>query len=86
MKRLLLIATATFINPVHAVGCIEETIHGVARDGSVVVLDSGGVYEVEPDDTSDAALWNAGDDVLVCGDAKMINKGNGDKVHVTPLR
>jgi hypothetical protein len=34
----------------------------------------------------DTALWNAGDDVLVCGGEKMINKDNGDKVHVTPAR
>ena len=84
MKRLLLIAAATFISPVHARGCDEETIRRVAQGGSVVVLDSGGVYEVAPDDTS--GTWNAGDDVLVCGDAKMINKDNGDKVYVTPLR
>ena len=86
MKRHLLVAAATFISPVHAGGCDEETIRRVARDGSVVVLDSGGIYEVKPDDTPDTALWNAGEDVLVCGDAKMINKNNGDKVYVTPLR
>ena len=86
MKRLLLVAAATFISPVHASGCDEETIGRVARAGSVVVLDSGGVYEVAPDDTPDTALWNAGDDVLLCGDEKMINKDNGDKVHVTPAR
>ena len=86
MKRLLLVAAATFITPVHAGGCGEETIGSVGRGGSVVILDSGGVYEVEPDDTPDTALWNAGDDVLVCGDEKMINKDNGDKVHATPAR
>jgi hypothetical protein len=86
MKKLLLIAVATFITPVHAGGCGEETIRRVARGGSVVILDSGGVYEVEPDDTPDAALWNAGDSVLVCGDEEMINKDSGDKVHVTPAR
>jgi hypothetical protein len=64
----------------------EETIRRVARGGSVVVLDSGGVYEVKPDDTADTALWNAGDDVLVCGDEEMINKDSGDKVDVTPAR
>ena len=71
MKRLLLVAAATFISAVHAGGCDEETIRSVTRGGSVVILDSGGVYEVEPDDTPDTALWNAGEDVLVCGDAKM---------------
>ena len=61
MKRLLLIAAATFISPVYARGCDEETIRSVTRGGSVVILDSGGIYEVEPDDTSDTALWNAGE-------------------------
>jgi hypothetical protein len=86
MKRLLLLAAATFICPVHARGCDEETIRSVTRGGSVVILDSGAVYEVEVDDTPDTALWNAGDDVLVCGGEKMINKDNGGKVYVTPLR
>jgi hypothetical protein len=63
-----LVAAATIISPVHAGGCDEETIRRVARNGSIVALDSGGIYEVAPDDTSDTALWNAGDGVLVCGD------------------
>jgi len=53
---------------------------------SVVALNSGHVYEVAPDDTSDTALWNAGDGVPVCGDKKMINKDNGNKAHVTRMR
>jgi hypothetical protein len=86
MKRLLLVAVATIITSVHAGGCDEETIRRVARDGSIVALDSGGIYDVAPDDTSDTALWNAGDGILVCGNEEMINKENGDKVHVTPAR
>jgi hypothetical protein len=86
MKRLMLVAAATFITPVNAGGCDEEMIRGITGRGSVVALDSGGVYEVEPDDTPDTALWNAGDHVLVCGDEKMIIKDNGDKAHVTPAR
>lgn len=54
--------------------------------GASFILDSGGVYKVAPDGISGTALRNAGDDVLVCGDKKMINKDNGDKVHVTPVR
>jgi hypothetical protein len=73
-------------DPVHAGGCDEETIRRVARGGSVVILDSGAVYEVAPENTPDTTLWNAGDGVVVCGDGKMINKDNGDKVHVTPAR
>lgn len=54
--------------------------------GASFILDSGGVYKVAPDDTSDTALWSAGDGVLLCSDEEMINKDNGDKVHVTPVR
>lgn len=86
MKTLLLAAAATFVSPVHTGECDEETIRGIARGGSVVILESGGVYEVEPDDTPDTALWSAGDDVLLCGEAKMINKDNGGKVRITPLQ
>jgi hypothetical protein len=86
MKKLLFAAVAALTTPAHAGGCDEATIRGVARGGSVVVLESGGSYKVEPDGISDTALWNAGDDVLVCGDKKMIYKDNGDKVHVTPVR
>jgi len=86
MKRLLLVAAATFITPAHAGGCDEETIRSVVRGGSVVILESGGIYKVAPEGISDTALWIAGDGVLVCGDAKMINKDNGGKVHVTPAR
>ena len=75
MKRLLLLAAATFISPVHAGGCDEETIRRVARGGSVVVLELWAAStKLSRTDTSDTALWNAGDGVLVCGDAKMINR------------
>ncbi|MGH6836495.1 MAG: hypothetical protein ACREC9_13360 [Methylocella sp.] len=86
MKRLLLVAAATFITPAHAGGCDEETIRGVTGGGGIVALDSGDVYEVEPDDTPDTALWNAGDSVLLCGDEELINKDNGEKVRVTPAQ
>jgi hypothetical protein len=86
MKKLLFAAVAALTTPAHAAGCDEATIRGVARGGSVVVLESGGSYNVEPDGISDTALWNAGDGILVCDDEKMINKDNGDKVHVTPVR
>ncbi len=86
MKRFLLLAAVNLSTPVQAGGCDEETIRRVARGGSVVMLDSGGVYEVAPEDIADTALWNAGDSVLVCGGDKMINQDNGDKVHGAPLR
>ena len=40
-------AVAALTTPAHAAGCDEATIRGVARGGSVVVLESGGSYNVE---------------------------------------
>lgn len=86
MKRFLLAAAAAVSTPVLADGCDEATIRGVARGGSIVVLDSGSVFEVAPEDTPDTALWNDGDSVLVCGDDEMVNTDKGDKVHVAQVR
>jgi hypothetical protein len=47
MKKLLFAAVAALTTPAHAGGCDEATIRGVARGGSVVVLESGGIYKVE---------------------------------------
>jgi len=85
MKRLLLAAVTALTTSAHSGECDEETIRATSG-GSVVILDSGGVYEVAQDDTPDTALWNAGDGVLVCADTKMINQDNGGKVYGTPLR
>ncbi|MGH6935542.1 MAG: hypothetical protein ACRED2_05045, partial [Methylocella sp.] len=49
---LLLVAAAIFISPASAGGCAEEMIRSVVCAGSIVFLDSGGVYEVQPDDIS----------------------------------
>jgi opacity protein-like surface antigen len=47
MKKLLFAAVAALTTPAHAAGCDEATIRGVARGGSVVVLESRGGYNVE---------------------------------------
>jgi hypothetical protein len=87
MKKFLSLAAAVFATAANAGGCDEAMIRSVARGGNVIILDSGARYGVEPDDTSDTALWSAGDSVLVCDDGKMINRDNDDsKVHVVPLR
>jgi hypothetical protein len=81
-----MLAAAAFATPVHAGDCDEETVGSVVRGGSVIILDSGGVCVVDPDDTSDTALWNAGDRVLMCRDAKWSVTDFGDKAHVAPVR
>ncbi len=43
--------------PVHASECDEETVRRVMGGGSTLILESGGAYEVEPDDTPDTSRW-----------------------------
>ena len=86
MKKLLLAAAVTLSTPVHASEWDDETVRNVDGGGSIVVLQSGSVYNVNPDDMRDMAFWEAGDHVLVCGDEEMINTDHGAEVHVTPAR
>lgn len=85
-QKILLAAAIIFATPAHAGECDEETIRSVTRGGSVIVLESGGMYQVDPGDAPDTALWNAGDGILLCGDDEMINKDNGGKASVTFVR
>ncbi len=68
------------------VGATKRRSAALRGAAALLCSNSGGVYEVAPDDIADTALWSVGDNVLVCGGKKMINKDNGDKVHVMPLR
>jgi hypothetical protein len=56
----------------------------VSEDGDLIVLVSGEAYDVMAGDEVTAALWQEGDDVLVC-DGTIINKDeSGEKIEVTP--
>jgi hypothetical protein len=59
------IASVTF-GPASAKNCFDDSIRDVSQSGEVLVMLSGGVYEVLPGDEIDSALWLATDDVLIC--------------------
>ena len=61
--------------------CDEDTIETVSPDGDLIVLASGQTYDVAPGDDVTAAVWQEGDDVLICEDTII---DNGEYVDVTP--
>jgi hypothetical protein len=80
---VLLITGVSLAAPAWA-ACERGTIETISTDGDLIILGSGETYDVAPDDQSTAALWQEGDDVLVCRET-MINKDeNGEKIKVTP--
>jgi hypothetical protein len=56
----------------------EDSIETIAQDGDLIVLASGGKYDVAVADQATAALWQEGDDVLVCG-RTIIDKDQGNE-------
>ncbi len=77
-----LVATSAY-----AQSCDDESIQSVSDDGSIIIMISGAVFQVNPVDQVDTALWLAADDVLVCDDDKIINKDeNGETASVRRLR
>lgn len=61
-----------------------HSIASLADDGRLVVLEDGSRWEVELVDTVDSALWQRGENVLLCG-SRMINTRSGERVSVSPL-
>jgi hypothetical protein len=64
--------------------CDDDTIETISDDGDLITLTSGESYDVAPSDQSTAALWQEGDDVLVCDDTIVNKDENGEKIGVTP--
>jgi hypothetical protein len=72
---LAVLLTAFLATPAWA-ACDKDTIDTLSDDGDLIVLTSGGSYDVDPGDQSTASGWSEGDDVLVCGN-KIIDKDQG---------
>jgi hypothetical protein len=58
--------------------CEEDSIDTISQDGDLIVLASGERYDVRTEDQATAALWQEGDDVLVCG-RTIIDKDQGNE-------
>lgn len=46
--------------------CWDDTLKSVTQDGSILVMQSGAVYEVLAGDEIDSMLWLPLTDILVC--------------------
>lgn len=60
------------------------SIASVDRDGKVIKLDDGSLWEVDDVDTVDTALWLVADEVVLC-EGKIINTDENESADVTPI-
>jgi hypothetical protein len=56
--------------------CDADSIDSIADDGSIIVMNSGASFRVDPLDQTDAMFWLAEDDVLICKDETVIVNKN----------
>ena len=89
---LIVLAAASFVAatgfPVRAQSCDDETIESVSDDGRIITTISGEKFRVSAADRSDTALWQTGDDILICeDDTEIVNKDeNGERASVRRIR
>jgi hypothetical protein len=57
----------------------------VAAGGRIIKLEDGSIWEVDPTDVIDSALWLPISDIVVCGD-KLINTDDNESVSARRLR
>lgn len=85
MKKLLVgCFICVFASPVLA--C--ESGHWVkskSMDGKIVVLENGTVWQINPINTIDSALWLPTENIIICN-GMLINSDTGDKVGAKLLR
>jgi hypothetical protein len=60
-------------------------VESVSDDGGIVKLEDGTIWEIDPADTVDTALWLATTDIVACND-KLINTEDNESADATRLR
>jgi hypothetical protein len=60
-------------------------IESVAADGRIIKLEDGSIWEVDPVDVIDSALWLPISDIVVCDD-KLINTDDNETVSARRVR
>jgi len=69
-----------------ACACDADTIDSIADDGSIIVMNSGASFRVNPLDQTDAMFWLSEDDVLICEDETVIVNKNDKRGRVRVSR
>jgi hypothetical protein len=94
MKKLtsLFLAMLLFrFNVGYSANCKDDTLWKVSRDGEILIMLSGEVYEVLPGDEIDSQLWLPSSEVTICEKSlkikgklwkyyEIINLDEGEKV------
>ncbi len=60
-------------------------IESVAADGQIIKLEDGSIWEVDPVDVIDAALWLPITDIVVC-ESKLINTDDNETISARRIR
>jgi hypothetical protein len=63
---LLLIVFFFWFNVGYSANCKDDTLWKVSRDGEILIMLSGEVYEVLPGDEIDSQLWLPPSEVIIC--------------------
>jgi hypothetical protein len=93
MKKLafLLLVVLFGFNVGYSANCKDDTLWKVSRDGEILIMLSGEVYEVLPGDEIDSQLWLPPSEVTICEKSlkikgklwkyyEIINLDEGEKV------
>jgi len=80
---LLAMLGVAFAAPARA-ACDDDSIGTISEDGDLIVLASGQAYDVAAEDQATAALWQEGDDVLLCGHTIIDKDENDERIKVRP--
>jgi hypothetical protein len=74
-------------SPARAGGCDSgHWIQEVLADGKIVQLEDNSVWEVDTTDTVTTSIWLPTDDIIVCGEEKLINVDDKESVGARRLR
>ena len=60
-------------------------IQSVSSDGTIIKLEDGSVWEVDPVDAITSMMWLPTTEIVACDD-KLINTDDGEKVDATRLK
>jgi hypothetical protein len=74
--------------PIHASNSCSSGhwVDQVMDGGGFVTLQNGSLWEIDPVDKVESGLWLPTEEIIVCGDGRLINTDNGDQVSATRLR
>ena len=89
MKRFELLLSAVMLGIATGVahaGCEDgHWIQSVSSDGAIVILEDGSVWEIDPSDQVDTALWLPTTNIVACDD-KLIDTDDNEIAEATRVK